>query len=635
MSNSAPYPCRFTVPPQTDRDRALATLLTLMLLGGAASTPAAGEARPAGDVVSAWLSEPAITHVRLAPDGNRLAWLAGNRLHVAELASPSEPRVLRLGERLTSLRWAGDDGLVVRVLDGRRERLVHVDADRFVERHALASASMSTRQRLATLGVRGGKLYFTSDVRSPFEPDLYRVSLPSATPELVERNPGRVIRWHVDRLGRPVAAESWQPAQSGVRYNLLAGRAGRWHAARSFTLSEAHERVLQVADGRWLLARQGAGEATLGWFDPLAGRLDAPVWRHADGRITNVVDALPGPQPGLVAFEADRPRLDPVADGWATRVAAMNSVDGRAAFTLVGRAGGDETLLWKAEWTDRPGSFYVQRAGLEAEAIFAERQGFPEVSGISREPFEAQARDGLALPGFVTRPRANGPRPAIALVHGGPWARDDWGFDPAAHFLATLGYAVIQVNFRGSTGQGNAHLLAGRQSWGGAMQDDLLDALEHAEAQGWAVPGQACVMGASYGGYAALMGVLRDSERFRCAVSLAPVTDLVTHVEALRASGNRRGYLEWREMVGPDRVLATVSPMSFTRLERPVLLGYGTADRVVAPAQARRFAARFPGQVRSVPLRAAGHDLHSPAARRIWYASVASFLAEHLPPPQR
>ena len=151
------------------------------------------------------------------------------------------------------------------------------------------------------------------------------------------------------------------------------------------------------------------------------------------------------------------------------------------------------------------------------------------------EPFSFTARDGLTIHGYATFPPGAGREglPTVLNVHGGPWARDTWGFNPEAQWLANRGYLCVQVNFRGSTGYGKAFVNAGDREWGGRMHDDLLDAVAFATAQGWADPARVAIYGGSYGGYAALVGATFTPELFCCAVDIVGPSNLKTLIETV------------------------------------------------------------------------------------------------------
>jgi dipeptidyl aminopeptidase/acylaminoacyl peptidase len=205
----------------------------------------------------------------------------------------------------------------------------------------------------------------------------------------------------------------------------------------------------------------------------------------------------------------------------------------------------------------------------------------------SKEEFTIKARDGLALPAYLTLPQDSTGKnlPMVLLVHGGPHSHDDDSFDTWAQFMVNRGYAVLQVNFRGSSGMGGDFMAAGLRRWGQEMQDDLTDAVHWAIERGTADSKRVCIVGGSYGGYAALMGVAKTPALYRCAVSFAGVSDLVELVHDAGYYG--RGYTEVVEkqigsLATDSERLRANSPVNLARqIKSPVLLVHGTLDRSV------------------------------------------------------
>jgi dipeptidyl aminopeptidase/acylaminoacyl peptidase len=262
----------------------------------------------------------------------------------------------------------------------------------------------------------------------------------------------------------------------------------------------------------------------------------------------------------------------------------------------------------------------------------------PATQLAGKRPVRVQARDGRLLVALLTLPpgAADSGLPAVVMPHGGPQWADDAGFDPWVEFLASRGYAVLQLNFRGSTGEGWELLAAGLQRWGLEMQDDLTDATQWLVRSGVADPRRIAIVGASYGGYAALMGAAKTPELYRCAVSLAGVTDLVELARRFWDTPQRRLAFE-RQIGDPerdrDRLLATSPARLASRIQVPVLMLHGTEDATVpfSQSEAMAQALRDAGKPhRLVPLAQGDHALSRNAHRILFLRELDAFLAEHL-----
>ena len=286
----------------------------------------------------------------------------------------------------------------------------------------------------------------------------------------------------------------------------------------------------------------------------------------------------------------------------------------------------------------QPGEFYVYDAKTRrVEFLMADRDWLDPARTAEVRTVTLKARDGLELHGLLTAPVGREARnaPMVVLVHGGPFdASDAWGFDVDAQLLAAHGYAVLQVNFRGSGGRGHAFVAAGRQQWGRAMQDDVTDATRWAIAEGIADPARICIAGASYGAYSALMGVIREPGLYRCAVGTLGVYDLpLMFVRGDIAEGHYgRRYL--REWIGPSRALDEVSPYYLAdQVKVPVFLAAGGEDERAPQRHTEKMerALRKAGaSVEAVYFPTEAHDIHTPDNLRTYYAGMLRFLARHL-----
>lgn len=269
-------------------------------------------------------------------------------------------------------------------------------------------------------------------------------------------------------------------------------------------------------------------------------------------------------------------------------------------------------------------------------------------AGMGRqEPVRYKARDGLEIPGLLTLPQGGGRKdlPMVVLVHGGPWVRGaTWGWNPESQFLASRGYAVLEVEFRGGVGLGLAHFEAGLKQWGLTMQNDIADGTRWAIAQGIADPKRICIAGASYGGYATLMGLVNDPDLYRCGVEWAGVTDIELMYTGtwFSKSDATPGYLRYGMplMIG-DRIkdaaqLKATSPIQqAARIHQPLLLAYGDEDKRVPIYHGKKFysaVTRTNHQVEWIAYGGEGHGWSLPKNRIDFWTRVEKFLDKHIGP---
>ena len=257
----------------------------------------------------------------------------------------------------------------------------------------------------------------------------------------------------------------------------------------------------------------------------------------------------------------------------------------------------------------------------------------------SMVPVRIPARDGLELPAYLTLPPGYEPKglPAVLYVHGGPWARDTWGFDGTAQFLANRGYAVLQVNFRGSTGYGREFWEKSFKQWGKAMQDDLTDSAKWLVEEGIANPGKIAIYGGSYGGYAALAGMAFTPDVYAAGISFVGPSNLFTLLDSVPPYWKPFRQMQY-EMIGdPEKeeaLLRAASPLfSADHIKAPLLIAQGANDPRVKKAESDQIVQALQERGIDVPYvlkENEGHGFANEENRLYFYRTVERFLAKHL-----
>ena len=341
----------------------------------------------------------------------------------------------------------------------------------------------------------------------------------------------------------------------------------------------------------------GGEQTVIEWLDPELGGVHAALSRAFKGKTV-----------GLYDWSDDRTRF-------LVRVSAQAS---------------------PAEW------YLFDKARKELSPLGEE---YPELKGAALGQtrwFTYKARDGLEIGAYLTLPPGASPgakAPLIVLPHGGPRSRDDNDFDWLTQFLATRGYAVLRPQFRGSTGFGRAFELAGRGEWGGKMQTDLLDGIAAVASNGEADPARVCIVGWSFGGYAALAGATLHPEAYRCAASIAGISDLGLLVkEELQSSGsdsaNMRDLRRLLAGASPELISSTSPLQNVAAVRAPVLLIHGDRDHVVEIEQSEKMAAALKAASKPVEfltIKGDDHGLAQSANRVQLLQALEAFLAKNLP----
>ncbi len=309
-------------------------------------------------------------------------------------------------------------------------------------------------------------------------------------------------------------------------------------------------------------------------------------------------------------------------------------------FTVDSRSRSDARWIVTYTVSDGPIAYYLyQRPARRATLLFVHRPQLTQYTLAGMEPVEFRARDGLRLYGYLTLPPGREPRnlPLVLLVHGGPWARDVWGYDRDVQWLANRGYAVLQVNYRGSTGFGKAYLNAGDREWGGKMLTDLLDAKAWAVARGYADPKRICIYGGSYGGYATLAALAFAPGEFSCGVDLVGPSNLITLLRTIPPYWASHKAMMAKRLGDPDRdaeFLRSRSPLfRADSIRAPLLIVQGANDPRVKRAESDRIveAMRRNGkEVQYIVFPDEGHGFARPENNLIFYAAAEPFFARYL-----
>ncbi|WP_425228763.1 alpha/beta hydrolase family protein [Sphingomonas sp.] len=598
---------------------------------------------------------PVLADPVIAPGGARLAarTLADGktRLMIAEIATGSRSFVaLPEGADLDWFRWAGDGTLLIELsttatllgLQLRLPRLLAYDVATHADRR-VATAGEGLGRDIVHIDPAGRFILETGLRSYTATPSVYRVDL--ATNAVIEVVPPRphVWSWFADsagvvRTGIGVDNERWwidfrtdaaAPFVSSPHHD---GRADR-DQIDTLALAPGASRGFAVATGE-------SGRFGLYHYDFTAGQIGALIYENPVADVTDVDVGADG-QPASVSYTDDRARVmwfDPGLRAVQTRIErALPGMSVRLTSFSTDR---QRLIVW-ATAADNPGAYYLfdRRTGqLMLIAAPYERLAGKRLAEMT--PVTYAARDGLPIPAYLTVPPGREPRdaPMVVLPHGGPFARDEWGYDVWAQSLASRGYVVLQPNFRGSTGYGRRFVERGYGQWGRGMQDDIDDGVRWLIGRSIVDAHRVCIMGGSFGGYAAEWGAVRNPDLYRCAISLAGVSDIKAQLSYNRRDfAAPRYFRDWRERVqGADTVsLDALSPLKRAAdLRIPLFIAHGDADTVVPPEQSRRLMqaltrAGHPPDYHVYP--GEGHGFSKPEDQVDFLQRVEAFLTRYNP----
>jgi dipeptidyl aminopeptidase/acylaminoacyl peptidase len=585
---------------------------------------------------------------QISPDGKQLLWAARKGLNQGLFVKNLETGVVHSYSRPWLGRWAEDSRHILLEVHNGDENSSVVLLDSFEEDLALKNLTPfpGAFSNIQSTIDSSDDLLIASNKRDAKVFDLYRYRAATGALDLVAENPGTVVLWLTDRHG-DLAGRARKDARQWTYENALPGDTStQWREAFTAPLSDMVV-PLQVADDHrfvWALSNRGRDKTALVKLDLGTGQ---EAVFYADPRV-DVSHAFISRKRG----EPLAVTLDPGAQEWKFFDAGLQALADQFKGPLASRmdvisVSRDENLIVASVQDSNGGRHLLVDAAKQQSTLLGELSS-SRINAISplpkQRPVAFSARDGLPLQGYLTTPTdANGLElrhaPTVVLVHGGPWTRDFLGLDNLPQFLANRGYAVLQVNYRGSSGYGKAFQEAAKGEFAGKMHTDLLDGVDYLVRQGITDPAKVAIMGASYGGYASLVGMTHTPGRFACGISLFGMSDISTLI------GNAPPYwdlglFQWHEYVGdpakPEDLqrMRDKSPLyKVDQVQGPLLILQGARDARVHLDQATRMveALQKAGKpVDFVLFPKAGHNLFRWIDRLTYYRNTEDFLAQCL-----
>lgn len=634
-------------------------LLLAALLALGAASPSMAQGARAERPIEAFAMLPRFSDAQLSPDGARLAVkmrVADQQLlTIVSLARPdSEPAYMSSGGvfDIDAWQWVNDDWLVVSVsltdrTAGRDifvSRLVGVDRSaRTVNRLGWQQAAQTASDILWVAQDGSPRIRFamqTALLGAGLWPRVVEADVSTGRLDLVVGSHDNVMSWFADAAGT---------IRMGIGYDDERGAARLLYRARANedfrTVARADTRREQALPAPTMFLPDASRAIAISdheGFDAayemrlpdlvLGRRLFGVAGYDIEGILPNRAgDGIAG-----IAYTGARASVAWLDPAMRQTQANLDTTFGAGRSRIISWNRDRSKLLLLVGGPSQAGAYYVHDVAAGSVSRIAWlHEDFRDEALAPVSTIRYRARDGVEIAAVLTLPPGREARglPVIVMPHGGPAVRDEERWDWIAQFLADRGYAVVQPNYRGSAGYGSHFANQGRGEWGRKMQDDLDDALAHLAREGIADPARACMLGASYGGYAALRAAQRSPGLYRCAISYAGISDLGALSRYDRNFLNSRGRRQWLDAQAPD--LRDVSPINHAAdFGIPVLLMHGDRDVVVPVSESRRMAARLRGAnktFRYVEQAGADHHFSRGADRLQFLREVEAFLDRYDP----
>jgi len=596
--------------------------------------------------VEDFFRKPDRVYLRLSPAGTHLAWLAPHErrlnVFVQDLATGEVARVTDARARdVAGYLWAGPDRIVYIQDQGGDEnwRMYSVGRDGSDPRDLTPFDGVQCRI-VDDLEEVPDEILFSMNQRDPRVFDVYRLNVRTGAMDMVAVNPGNVQGWITDHAGRLRMATTTDGVNTSILYRDTED--DDWRTIATYNFKESAQPLFFTFDDRnvYVSSNVGRDKSALFEFDVATGQPSRLIFEHPDVDVHQLLHSKKRKVLTGVRFETDRGEYRFLDDQRAALQAAVDAKLPGAENVLTSQDKAERRFVVHSGSDRSVGSYHLYDADTGTlTRLFDVAPWLDPDEMAEMRPIRFAARDGLIVHGYLTVPRDVEPRdlPLVVHPHGGPWHRDSWGFDPECQFLANRGYAVLQVNFRGSTGYGRKFLEASFGQWGLAMQDDVTDAVHWAIEQGIADRRRVAIYGGSYGGYATLSGITRTPELYRCAVSYVGVSNLFTWIAAIPPYW--KPYLEMMyEMVGhperdAERFRATSPFFHADRIRCPLFVAQGANDPRVRKEESDQIvqALRDRGiDVAYMVKDDEGHGFRNEENTLEFYRAMEAFLAEHL-----
>ena len=586
---------------------------------------------------------------RLSPDGQRLAWVAPDKKNVLQVwvktVGKDDDKMVTADKKRGVRRyfWAQDNKTLLYLQDNDGDENFHV--------YGVDLASGNVRDYTPFQGVRAGVADISQDfpnevliqmnLRNRQLNDIHRLNLATGALTLDTENPGDVAGWGTDAKFQVRAAEVNTP-DGGTEIRVRDDAKSPWKSLVKVGPDEILGFQDFSPDGKsaYIMSSVGSDTARLVQRD-LATGTEKVLASSPEVDAGNVLIQPKSHVVQAVSFEPGRSSwkvLDPSVQADFEAIRKLNSGD----FTVVNRTAADDAWL-VAFTSDRgPVSWYKWDRTAKKGALLFTAQ--PKLEGLplaEMKPVVIQSRDGLKLNSYLTLPVGVAPKglPLVLFVHGGPWGRDTWGYDPTTQWLANRGYAVLQVNFRASTGYGKKFLNAGNRQWGLKMQDDVVDAAKWAVAKGIADPKKIAVYGGSYGGYVALAAATLNPDVFACNVDIVGPSNIKTLIAAIPPYWKTIRTKFDQRMGNVDdpkdaELIKNASPLfRADKISRPLLIGQGANDPRVNVKESEQIVEAIEknkGSVTYVLYPDEGHGFARPENRIDFNARAEKFLGSCL-----
>ena len=586
---------------------------------------------------------------RVSPDGLKLGWIAVNNRRLTihfKTIGEDDLRIINTHspQNIYGFAWLQDSRRMLFWQDQAGNENYHI---------YLTDSAKPDQKPVDLTPFEGTKAWIHRILRTDLEHiliehnqrdksvfDLYRVNLTSGKHQLMAQNPGNVIGWISDDDG--VLRARLRSLDNDQRsLEVLQGPATSWKQLISWDLEESVGFLSFTSDnkGVWLKSNRGKDRIGLVRLDLETGEEDL-VYEHPQVDLGQVSISYLTKEPIFAACYPDYQKLH-FFDSEVKKLSEPFRTQQPVNLYLTS-SDNDETVLTVAAYTDKGGEYYLfNRNTRQKELLSRHPITVYRDSLASMKPVSFQSRDGLTLHGYLTRPAGTSGKmlPTVLFVHGGPWYRDYWNYRDTVQFLANRGYAVFQINYRGSTGYGRAFKEAAVGEYAGKMHDDLIDGTQWLIDAGISDPEKIGIFGFSYGGYATLVGLTFTPDTFACGVNVFGMSNLVTTLESTPKYWKNWMPFFYKYVGDPKipedrKIMEAKSPLfRVDQIKKPLLIVQGANDVRVPQKESDQIVSALKKsgkEVQYILFPDEGHSIRNWQNKITFYRELEDFFAEHL-----
>ncbi len=593
-----------------------------------------------------FFKNPQQVRFQLSPDGQYISFLAPweNRLnvHVQKIGEDKVTRITSCSHRdILGYMWANNSRLVYVQDQGGDENFKPYAVNRDgTEPKALIAYDKVRIELVDDLENSDEEMLIAMNHRDPRIFDVYRINIYTGELKMIAENPGNISDWITDHEGKLRIATVTDGVNTGMLYRETEDKP--WQLMFHTNFKEAMGPLFFTFDNQnlYVASNIGRDKAAIYEYDLKANKIGKLIYEHPDVDVGRLLASKKQKKIIGVAYVTDKRKVY-FWDEEFSRIQKDLEQKLPGYEVALGSMSKDETKALVVAYSDKTrGMYYFYDCTTsELRPLVNTSPWLLESEMADMTPIEFKARDGLVIPGYLTLPKGVEPKglPVVVNPHGGPWYRDQWGFNPEVQFLANRGYAVLQINFRGSTGYGRAFWEASFKKWGKEMQDDITDGVKWLIEKGIADPKRVGIYGGSYGGYAVLAGLAFTPDVYACGVDYVGISNIFTFYSAIPPYWEP--YLQmFYEMIGDPKkdaeLLKAASPLFYAdKIKAPLFIAQGANDPRVKKAESDQMVAALKERGIDVPYMVKdneGHGFLNQENRFDFYRAMEQFFAKYL-----